>query len=120
MTKRKPKPVLNPNPERAPKNLRTLISEITDPVKQRLVEVLIDLAKKDVRAAQLWAQVSGEGGSVKSPAPMPCCFTMNLSVPTPKDDDDPIEYEHSPVVPEGWDEDEPYEEESDEERQSRW
>ena len=52
---------------------------------------------------------------------MRCCFTIDLSRPAKvEDDDDDHEYVHSPVVPDDWDEDEPYQEESDEERQSRW
>ena len=118
---RKKKTAPKPKESREPKNLRTIIASLADPVKARLVQVLVDLSKTDVRAAQLWAQVSGEGGSFKNPAPARCCFSVNLNHPIPKYDDDPDPaYENSPTVPAGWDEDEPYQEESDEERQSRW
>ena len=104
--KRRPK---KKTPAKAPVlSIRSLIASIDDRVKAALVNVLVHLARKDIRAAELYARYSGEGGGMTSPIDVPCHFTLNIGAATARDEDY-IEDQYTPDP-----------EESDDERRSRW
>ena len=104
------RPKKTPKPKAAALPIRSIIATLDDRVKAALVNVLVHLAKTDIRAAELYARYSGEGGMMTSPTPLPCHFTLNLGAATAREEDY-IDEQYTP---------DPYEEESDDERRSRW
>ena len=113
MTKTAPKP----KPKSKPQPLRNIISQLDDRVKAALVRALVTAAKTDIRAAEIYARYSGEGGQMTPPVKR-CCFSLNLVAAGIKEDDSE-EYVNIPTERYEADDDEP-EEESDEERRNRW